>query len=448
MRVTVDHHRHAIRRNLRPVRRGQAARSGFEGPFGCGFNLVGSRTGARLQADPPVRPRPAPARGLHVVDATMFWSVSGGGVGRYVRAKHAWLAAQEGWRHTAVVPRSDEAGCVPCGGVALPGSGGYFLPLGRERVARAIAAQRPDIVEAGDPYQMAWAALDAARRLHVPAVMFCHSNLPALASRWAGGRHSRGVLARWAHDAARAYLLRTCRQFDLVLAPSESMTRELRQMGVSGVQHQPLGVDTRIFNPQARDPAWRQALGLPPDARLLLYAGRFAPEKNLPVLARAVRRLGPRYWLLAIGAGPQPPAGERVRVLPYERDAACLARVMASVDGFVHAGDQETFGLSLLEAMACGTPVAARHAGGLAELLAGDAGMPVMSGRVDEWAEAMHALFGRHRSHWVAAGLARAQAHDWDTVLAALQRRYQRLQRGDELRAGELALPDMLQGWS
>jgi alpha-1,6-mannosyltransferase len=447
MRVTVDH-RHAIRRSLRPVRREQAARSGFEGAFGSGFNLVGSRTGARLHADPPVHPRPAATRGLHVVDATMFWSVSGGGVGRYVRAKHAWLAAQGGWRHTAVVPRSDDAGCVSCGGVPLPGSGGYFLPLGRERVARAIAAQRPDIVEAGDPYQMAWAALDAARRLHVPAVMFCHTNLPALAARWAGGRHAQGVLARWAHDAARAYLLRTCRQFDLVLAPSESMARELRQMGVSGVQHQPLGVDTRVFNPQARDPAWRHALGLPPDARLLLYAGRFAPEKNLPVLARAVRRLGPRYWLLAIGAGPQPPVGERVRVLPYERDAAGLARVMASVDGFVHAGDQETFGLSVLEAMACGTPVAARHAGGLAELLAGDAGMPVMSGRVDEWAEAMHALFGRRRSRWVAAGLARAQAHDWDTVLAVLQRRYQRLRRGDELRAGELALPDLLQGWS
>ncbi len=96
MRVTVDH-RHAIRRSLQPVRRDHAARSGFEGAFGSGFNLVGARAGARMHADPPVRPRPASTRGVHVVDATMFWSVSGGGVGRYVRAKHAWLAAQAIW---------------------------------------------------------------------------------------------------------------------------------------------------------------------------------------------------------------------------------------------------------------------------------------------------------------------------------------------------------------
>jgi alpha-1,6-mannosyltransferase len=451
MRAPADHRHPLLRRELRPVSQRPPAWTGF----GSGFDLVGSRSGASASVDPPERP-PLGAGGAHVVDATMFWSASGGGVGRYVRAKDAWLQQQPGWRHTVVVPhaagqRAAEDHCVSCGGLPLPGTGGYHLPLGRARAARLIESLAPDLIEAGDPYQMAWSVLDAARRLQVPAVMFCHSHVGALVERLVGGGtggHGHGLqahCARWARRAAEAYLLRTCREFDLVLAPSEAMANDLRQMGVSAVQHQPLGVDTQVFRPQARDAIWRHSLGLPANARVLLYAGRFAPEKNLPLLVEAVQSLGRPYWLLAIGGGPLPPSGERVRVLPYERHAHRLARVMASVDGFVHAGNQETFGLGVLEAMACGTPVAACHAGGLAELLAGNTGVGVMTQRVGDWAEAIESLFTPRRSHWVQAGLERARAHAWPVVLAELQRRYLRLRRSDGLHAGEFAVPEVAQ---
>ena len=39
----------------------------------------------------------------HLVDVTMFWSAQGGGVARYLRTKHRWLAAQGVWRHTLAV---------------------------------------------------------------------------------------------------------------------------------------------------------------------------------------------------------------------------------------------------------------------------------------------------------------------------------------------------------
>ena len=65
---------------------------------------------------------------------------------------------------------------------------------------------------------------------------------------------------------------------------------------------------------------------------------------------------------------------ERVRVLPFVAGRASSPTVLASADAFVHAGDQETFGLSVLEAMACGTPVVVRRAEGLAELADGRCG--------------------------------------------------------------------------
>src|SRR5206468_753936 len=181
--------------------------------------------------------------------------------------------------------------------------------------------------------------------------------------------------------------------FDLVLAPSETMRLRLLDWGIDHVACQPLGVDTQLFHPARNSPMWRNRLGLPAATRLLVYAGRFAPEKRLDVLVDAVRRLGPPYTLLAIGAGPTPPQGDRVIVQPYDADSMSLARALASADVFVHAGDQETFGLSVLEAMACGTPVIARRAEGLAELVDDTVGIAVDSDRAESYAEAIEALF-------------------------------------------------------
>ena len=148
---------------------------------------------------------------IHVVDATMFWSPTGGGVRRYLLAKHDWLARRPGWRHTLAVPGGTGAAVLPS--VPLPGSGGYRVPLRRGAVARVLESLRPDLIEAGDPYRVAWGALDAARACRVPAVATCHSNLEAMA-RLAAGTRLGGIAAR----AARRYARHLYRRFDLVLA--------------------------------------------------------------------------------------------------------------------------------------------------------------------------------------------------------------------------------------
>lgn len=360
----------------------------------------------------------------HVVDATMFWSETGGGVRRYLLTKAAWLTRQAKWRHTVLAPGLHGLGQADSGGPSLPLPGAYRFPLSRRASANAIVAQAPDLIEVGDPFRLAWAALDAGQRLGVPTVAFCHSDLSALAARAVGGE---GVRAGWARRAAEAYVRRTYRDFDVVLAPSRSMARSLQDAGVAGVRVQPLGVDSHEFHPQRRDPVWRHTLGLEPDQRALLYVGRFSPEKNLQRLVAAVQRLGPRYCLLAVGSGPTPPRGDCVRVLPFESRTRQLAHIYASADGFVHAGDQETFGLAVLEAMSSGLPVAVQARAGLAELVAGGAGIGVASQRVGDWAEAIAALFASERESLVRMGRAQAEAHDWQRVMPALVRRYEQL---------------------
>jgi alpha-1,6-mannosyltransferase len=363
----------------------------------------------------------------HVVDATMFWSATGGGVRRTLLAKQAWFSGRPGWRHTIAVPGADRAtaGFARLGGVPLPASGGYRLPLSRRSAARTLAGLAPDVIEAGDPYRIAWAALDAADALGIPAVAYAHSNLARMASL-VGGR----TAGRW----AEAYLRRLYRRFDRVLAPSRAMADALAAMGIGQVEVQPLGVDLSVFDPARASSAWRAAQGFDGATRVCVYAGRFAAEKHLPTLVAAVERLGPPHVLLLVGAGPLPPRrSERVRVLDFVPNTVALATVFASADCFVHAGDQETFGLSLLEALACGTPAVVRRAGGLPEILdAADGGNAACGIAVDSadpgaFAEAIRAVTLSDAAVHVrrrTAARSRAETFGWNRVLGEVAERY------------------------
>ena len=374
----------------------------------------------------------------HVVDTTMFWSPTGGGVRRYLQTKQAWLAGQAGWTHTIAVPskaappRTGEAR-IPA--LPIPRSGGYRLPLQRRAIADLLVALEPDLIEAGDPYLIAWAAVDAARRRQVPAVAYCHSNLETMARLFAGRR-----LGAAAARAARAYARHVYSRFDRVLAPSDSMRRHLVDWGIEHAACQPLGVDTEAFHPGRASTRWRERMGFDRSSRLLVFAGRFAAEKHLDALAEAVDLLGEPYTLLAIGAGPTPPRGDRVRIVPFVADIDELATALASADAFVHAGDQETFGLSVLEAMACGTPVVARRSEGLAELVDSTVGIGVESGSATAFAEAIDALFSRDRAALGQGARTRAEANDWERVLPTLLTQYRSLLHGAPAREPRVAV--------
>ncbi|WP_457424445.1 glycosyltransferase [Roseateles sp. P5_E7] len=362
-------------------------------------------------------------RAPHLLDVSTFWGPTSG-VRRVLMAKHDRLRAL-GWRHSIVAPGAQASGLIDCGGLAVPHGGGR-VALGRSRAERQMYFLAPDVIEASDPCTLAWAALATAQRLQVPAVAFCHSDLPTLAARLAGGpRQGRVGLA--AERLARSYLVGLYRRFDAVLAPSRSMAERLQAWGVPRVAVQPLGVDCSVFTPQARDDAWAAELcrthGLGAETRLIICTSRFAAGKNLPLLADAVRLLGPGHLLVAVGSGPCPPTGKQVLVLPPEHDGRALARMVASADAYVDAGDQEAFGLGALQAMACGTPVVAADSGALAEL-AKDAGLLVPQPLPRLWAEAVDASLAGNNATLRRTALARAQAQDWPHVMRALTQRY------------------------
>jgi len=142
-----------------------------------------------------------------------------------------------------------------------------------------------------------------------------------------------------------------------------------------------------------------------------VYAGRFSEEKNLPILLRAFARLGSPYHLLLIGGGRRARPAANVTMLPYRRDSHELAQWIASADALVHAGTKETFGLVILEAMACGRPVVAARAGAFPEFVDDSVGALAEPHSAESMAEAIAALYRRNLEAVGAAGRARVLRH-------------------------------------
>ena len=328
---------------------------------------------------------------MHLVDTTVFYSPTSGGVKRYLSAKHAWLAAHTSWEHTIVVPGRDEhisrGGVCTLAGYPVPGTFNYRLPLNPRRWVRMLEELEPGLIEAGDAFHPAWCAWRVARRRGIALAAFYHSNLPQILGRVFG----RGC----AEPVMRRYVRWLYERFDVVFAPSRLMCAYLKELGVAHVVHQPLGVDTAVFAPERRGRPLRERLGLSKAARVLLYAGRFAQEKNLPVLLQAFARLGRPYHLLLIGGERAARPAANVTMLPYRRDSVELAGWIASADALVHAGTKETFGLVVLEAMACGRPVVAARAGAFPELIDDSVGMLAEPQDAASMADAIAALYER-----------------------------------------------------
>ena len=362
---------------------------------------------------------------MHVVDTTLFFSPTSGGVKRYLLAKHAWMRAHTHWRHSIVVPGEhalhspDDISTVA--GRLVPGTFNYRLPLNPLRWSRAIDELAPDLIEIGDAFHPAWAAASVANRRGIPLIAFYHSNFPALAGRRLGGAVQKFI---------ECYVRLTYERCAQVLAPSRYMCEYLHRIGVRHATCQPLGVDIETFSPARGGRDLRAELGLARDTRLAVFAGRFSAEKNIPVLIEAFRRLGGRHHLLLIGGATSARRGN-VTHIPYCRDNRELASYLAAADAFVHAGMHETFGLVVLEAMACGRPVVAMRAGALPELVDARAGLLAEPHADPEiaaanLADAIVALYERDPEALGAAARTHVVAnYSWSRALQMLMARYQ-----------------------
>jgi glycosyltransferase involved in cell wall biosynthesis len=233
----------------------------------------------------------------------------------------------------------------------------------------------------------------------------------------------------------RLFIQLSRRRAAAIIADSESTRQDaihLAKVPPSKIHTVLLGV-TPDFHPES-DPAVLQAVrqkyNLP--ERFLLFVGLLEPRKNLPALLQALASLPPQQpqvklvivgrqgWMYQQTLRLVQSLGlaERVHFTGYV-DQTDLPRVYNLAEMAVYPSTYEGFGLPVLEAMACGTPVITTDVSSMPEITA-DAGVLVPIGDIPALAQAIERLLSDpvERKHRAALGLERAAYFTWERTAA------------------------------
>lgn len=338
------------------------------------------------------------SRPMRIVDVCAFYAPEGGGVRTYVDAKlkaaarfgHEMIVVAPGDREE-VIERGPGAVLVTVPSPKLPVDRRYRYFNDQQALNRVLDEWRPDHVEASSP----WSSATMVGRWQGGATrsLVMHSDpLAAYAYRWLGGIAPISAIDRgfgwfWRH------LRGLGRMFDLVVSANGELTKRLDAGGVANTHTIRMGVEPGLFSPSLRSPELRAdalaALGLEPDAILLMGIGRFSAEKRWELVARTVgeSRYRRQVGLLLVGEGSMrwklELLANRLRnvvVMPRINDRAQLARLLASADGLVHGCEAETFCLIAAEARASGVPLIVPNQGAAMDQLVAGGGTTYRTG--------------------------------------------------------------------
>ncbi|WP_373489737.1 glycosyltransferase family 4 protein [Parasphingorhabdus sp.] len=278
--------------------------------------------------------RPFPERIAIVTDA---WLPQMNGVVRTLTTTAGMLRE---WGYDVTVISPDLFRSVPCPtypeirlALTIPGTIGLRL-----------AALSPDAVHIATEGPLGLAARRYCAKMGVPFTTAYHTQFPDYVAR---RTHLPASLfwryIRWFHRPAERIMVATA-----------SIRSELRDHGLHRLHHWGRGVDLECFTPDAPMPPEFASLPRP----IQLYVGRVSVEKNLEAF------LSGTYPGTRVVVGDGPARAELERRFPDavflgKRSGRDLAGCYAGADVFVFPSRTDTFGLVMIEALACGTPVAA-----------------------------------------------------------------------------------------
>ncbi len=214
------------------------------------------------------------------------------------------------------------------------------------KVGRLIDGFNPDALHIATEGPLGWAARRHALKRNIPFTTAYHTRFPEYV------KARFGIPLSWTY----AIMRRFHGPASHVMVPTEVVKRDLEAVGFTNVVLWSRGVDVDIFTPA---PAGENPRDFLKETRpIFLYVGRVAVEKNVEAFLKL--DLPGTKWV--VGEGPA--LAELKRKYPEAYFAGVfpqreLARYYAAADVFVFPSKTDTFGLVLLEALACGLPVAA-----------------------------------------------------------------------------------------
>ena len=341
-------------------------------------------------------------------------------------------------RSRAELPRQENDGRLRILRLAPAGPGRWrkwALSL-RAFVALLALRREYDVVLVSGFRLLGIAAVGARALTGAPTVLKADSSGELSGEYFRAGLEAHGI--RLESRAVRGALrLRNVllRRADVFVSLSDEMTREFVRHGVAEARVHRIanGVDTRLFRPATRDEraALRARLGLP-RGTIAAYTGRLVSYKGLPLLLDVWRGI-PDAYLVLVGEGGQDVAACERELRGFVAEHGLADRVrfagatdevqdwLRAADLFVFPTENEAFGLSLAEAMACALPSVSTAVGGLRDFVSdGKNALVVAPGDAAGTAAALRRLLADAglRSRLGAAALETAGQFDAATTAA------------------------------
>lgn len=261
-------------------------------------------------------------------------------------------------RQTSDASQRSNEQLILCRGWPLPGYPGLQCGLiSMRKLMTRWQQQRPDVIYIATEGPLGLCALRVARHLGIAVVSGFYSHLQAY-PQYFGLRLLRRVMThylRWFHNRSTVTLVASTRQ-----------RTELQRRHFERLELLARGVDSELFNPARRLSALRERWGLGEDDIAILYVGRLTVEKNLDALKRcmqALQRADPQRHIKLIVTADDTNAAIRTAlpdaIFCTGLQGEALACHYASGDVLLLPGLAETFGNTVLEALACGLGVVA-----------------------------------------------------------------------------------------
>lgn len=323
-----------------------------------------------------------------VVFTDTFFEING--VGSYYRTVLEWSRKTEGIDVTVVCPTRDDLGGYRADDGVIPVRPtfpfrnpvynhltlGYFPQSKLTKIVATIPG--PKVIHIATSGALGVAAAILARRLKLPVVGCYHTDLQRYGRLY--GRSLLGAPGEW----LGGFIARCCdglayARCEALCTPSESAARTATEFFQGRAELIPNPVDVDWFRPgPSRNGPFRDKY-LRGGQVLAAVVGRVAKEKNLDLICELLGR-DTRIDTVFVGGGPYARALEKrwgARVTGFLRGAELLAAYQQA-DLLVQLSGTETFGLSLVEALACGLPAVVARSRGFVETIPPDSGVEIL----------------------------------------------------------------------
>ncbi|RMH80038.1 MAG: glycosyltransferase [Acidobacteria bacterium] len=294
---------------------------------------------------------------MKLLDVTPYFHTRSGGIRRYLLEKSKFLE-DTSIDHVLIIPGKENrvyyhrrTKVYEVSSFPIPMTGGYRFFLSYSGIKHILEEEKPNVVELGGTYQ----PIPTLKSDDYLLSVFYHSDIRSDLSLIPIPNRLKNVLTDYT-------ITKRLSKAHIVITPSKRQEEFLRNYKIENAVTVNLGVDTDVFNPSKRDPYFDRFLGIKEGTIKLLYVGRLSPEKNIGMLLNLVEHFDPTlFHFVLVGDGPLREEVKRkasripnLTYLDFITGEEELAKVYASCDIFVSTSPIETYGLSFLEAQACG----------------------------------------------------------------------------------------------